>query len=253
MFPPRINDDLGPVGQGVMGARFYRCDDGLTYIGKDDPIGRPYIRATELFWSKIGTRIGLPFLSPKIISDRNGRTIFATRREKNLAAVSHVESLHFFITGAVNDGGRQIARIYGFDLFCGNEDRKPDNYLLLNEDHGLVLQGIDFGHSALIPGVSTWPETDPLFQDQCHTRRFFPELISEYQSDRTFILETIDRIEGLQLAEIETILNHIPDEWLALPLRHEIREWWRGDSKAQRLDAIRAGIFNGTLLNGTIL
>ena len=244
---------MGPVGRGVMGAKFVRCDDGLTYVAKNDPVGMPYVRATEFLWASVGGLIGLPFRAPKILASSNSETLFGTRRERSLAANQYIQNTHILSAGGVDDGGRQIARLFAFDLFCANEDRHPDNYLLMQEDHGVVVQGIDFGHSALVPGASGWPPNDPLYEANCNTRIFFPQIIAPYQSDRSHILETIDRIESLQFAQIETILNYIPDEWLALPLRNQIREWWRGDSKTQRIEAIRAGISNGTLLNGTNL
>ena len=253
MFPPRIRVELGLVGQGVMGARFVRCDDGLTYVAKDDPVEHPYIRATEFFWSSVGRQINLPFPVPTILATGSARTVFGTRREKSLATSDLIQNKHIFFSGGVDDGGRQIARLFALDLFCANEDRHADNYLLIQEDHGVVVQGIDFGHSALLPGISNWPAKDPLFHLDCNTRASFPLIIAPYQSDRSHIFETIDRIKGLQLAQIETILNDIPDEWLAMNLRNEIREWWQGDSKTHRLETIRAGILNGTLLNGTNL
>jgi hypothetical protein len=242
-----INADLGLVGSGVMRSRFVRCDDGLTYHSKDDEFPGLHIRATELFWCLIARQIALPVPVPQILSKPNGQTVFATRREKYLAASAHEDSKTLFVNGSVQDGGRQIARLYGFDLFCGNEDRKPDNYLLLHEEHGIILQGIDHSHAALLPGISNWPGKDPLYDSTSYTRVYLPVVISSYQSDRKDIEEIIDRLEGLQSVEIETILKQIPDDWLTDTLRSDMLVWWKSDAKAERIKAIRTGITNGTL------
>jgi hypothetical protein len=248
LFFLRVKNDLGPMGQGVMQARRVRCDDGLTYVAKDDPYPDTTVRAAELFWTLIARRIGLPVPVPHVIVMTSGRSVFATREEPRLAATIHLDSLNLFLSGKVEDAGRQIVRLYAFDLFCGNEDRKPDNYLLLREDHGIVPQGIDLSHTPLLPGVSIWPSKDPLYNRTCHTRIFFPEVISSYQSDRRDAEDTINRLEALQLNEIETILREIPDDWLEEALRSDILAWWGSVAKTQRIDAIRTGIVDGTLL-----
>jgi hypothetical protein len=247
LFLLQEKDFLGFVGQGIMQAMVIRCDNGLTYIAKDEPETGYNIRATELFWYLIARRIALPTLVPEVIRMRNGRTVFATRREQRLAAVVHADCLTALVSGEVVDGSRQLTRLYGFDLFCGNEDRKPDNYLLLREEHGIVVQNIDLGHTALIPGASIWPPKDPLYDAVCNTRTSFPVIISAYQSDPQHILDTIDRLEGLQSAEIETILKQIPDEWLTQALRDDVLAWWVSDAKTQRIETIRIGIADGTL------
>ena len=230
-----------------MKAMRIRCDNGLTYIAKDEPETEHNIRATELFWYLVAKRISLPTPVPEVVQMRNGRTVFATRWEQSLAAVAHAECLSALVSGEVVDGSRQLSRLYAFDLFCSNEDRKPDNYILLKEQHGIIVQNIDLGHTALIPGVSQWPHKDPLYDATCHTRVFFPVIISSYQSDPLHSLDTIDRLEGLQSAEIDAILKQIPDDWLNQTMRSEMLAWWSSDAKTQRIETIRTGIANGTL------
>jgi hypothetical protein len=134
LFPKKIVDDFGPVLGGATAPRWVRADDGLSYIVKDESPGVMCVRASEFMWLSLARYVALPAPSPEIILNSSGRLLFGTRREQSAAAAAIVELL----AGKVNRGGVHLSRIYAFDIFAGNWDRHPGNYLVLNDGGGAL-------------------------------------------------------------------------------------------------------------------
>lgn len=248
LFPKQVSARLAPVGIGITCPWWIRADDGLCYIVKDDaPPAAPTVRASEFFWASVARAIGLAASIPEVTEDPSGRLLFASRREPASIGRDHASCLQHLLSGQVHDGGKHLSKIYAFDLFCANWDRHPGNYLILNETGALVVFAIDFSHVALTPAL-TVPGLDPLILLNSATRVWFKSVVQPYGHDTAAAIEVIDRLGRLPIAEIETILTAIPQDWLTGVDRDRILVWWRDGDRVSRVQLISKGLQDGTYI-----
>src|SRR3977135_791739 len=125
----------------------------------------------------------------------------------------------------------------GFDLFCGNWDRHPGNYLILDEGGVLVVFAIDFSHVALHPGIVGAP--DPLASPNCATRAMFKPVIQPYGTDAPASIELVERLSVLPMDSVEAILTQIPQDWLTTNERQKILSWWQDGARTARATQIK--------------
>ncbi|MDO8296260.1 MAG: hypothetical protein Q7T19_07450 [Caulobacter sp.] len=243
MFHRRIADVLAIMGGGVTAPRWIRADDGLSYIVKDEGAGLSTVRAAEFIWLSVANAIGLAAPKPEIFEDTvANRLVVGTRREQAAVGKDHASCLAALLGGAVLNGGVHLSRIYAFDLFSGNGDRHPGNYLILDEGGHQAVFAIDYSH------VGLWPVSgaaDPI-AGPCNTRTWFPAVSAPYGHDIAAAVAIIDRLGQLPTAEIEAILTAIPDDWLPPTGKLSICDWWDGPDRQARAVAIREGLQNGT-------
>ncbi|WP_354257115.1 HipA family kinase [Bradyrhizobium sp. F1.13.3] len=248
LFPKRVSARLAPVGTGITAPWWIRADDGLCYIIKDDaPPSAPSVRACEYLWSAVARSVGLPAPTPEVIEDVTGRLLFGSRREQSSIGKDHATCLLHLLGGQVHEAGKHLSRIYAFDLFCGNWDRHPGNYLIINETSALVVFAIDFSHAPMHPGCAI-PGFDPLILFNSATRVWFKTVVAPYGPDVASATETVDRLAKLPVAEIEAILTSIPLDWLSPADRDGIIVWWRDGGCKARADLLLKGLKDGTYI-----
>ncbi len=244
-FPKRIVDLLGRVPGGITAPQWVRADDGLSYIVKDEAPNVASVRASEYIWLSVARHVGLPAPLPEILLDRLGRQLIGTRREQSTIDAS--VSLAALLAGGVVRGGTQLSRIYSFDLFSGNWDRHPGNYLVLIDGGSIAVFAIDFSHVAVHPGL-TPPNADPLIGIGNATRANFPLVVQPYGIDVAAAIEIADRLAVLPATAINSILKQIPEEWLADPEKALVASWWAGQARVDRAELLKQGLQNGTLI-----
>lgn len=244
MFHRRISSVIATLGGGVTAPRWVRADDSLSYVVKDEGAGITTVRAAEYLWLSIANAIGLPAPPPVIIDDVvRGRLVIGTRREAAAVGVDQATCLAELLSGRVADGSIQLSRIFAFDLFSGNGDRHPGNYLILDDAGQRVVFAIDYSHVGIIPG--TGAGGDPMV-GACNTRSVFPLVSGPYGHDVAASIGIIDRLEALPTSEVDTILSLIPNDWLSIADRAGVHDWWDGPDRPNRTSAIRKGLQNGT-------
>jgi Pyruvate kinase, barrel domain len=168
-------------------------------------------------------------------------------REQSSIGRDHATCLLHLLGGQVHEAGKHLSRIYAFDLFCGNWDRHPGNYLILNETSALVVFAIDFSHAPMHPGCAM-PGFDPLILLNSATRVWFKTVVAPYGQDVASATETVDRLAKLPVAEIEAILTSIPLDWLSPADRDGIIVWWRDGGRKARADLLLKGLKDGTYI-----
>jgi hypothetical protein len=52
----------------------------------------------------------------------------------------------------------------------------------------------------------------------------------------------------MSLEHVNVVLNSMPEEWLSTEQRDMFLAWWSGDSKRNRINLIRSGIADESLL-----
>lgn len=253
LFPPKICDDFGPLGNGVTRPRMVRADDGLLYVIKADSHEAPTCRASEFLWLSIARVVGLPVPTPTVIADASGDTFVGMRYEAERIR-DHQLATFALLNGQAHNAGEQLAKIFAFDLFCGNWDRHFENYLVL-ESHGqLVVMAIDFSH--VLPNTGQISHSiDPILVTNCATRGFFPIVAKPYLPDAHArsqacgaATKTLDRIEKISDNAINEILGNFPADWLAQAARSEIAQWWSSQARVTRVDQLRTGMKNGSYI-----
>lgn len=248
LFPKRILDRLAQVGSGATDPWWVRADDGLCYIVKDDaPPAAPHVRASEFLWSSVARLVGLPAPTQEVIDDHAaGRLLVGSRREQANIGRDQASCMQHLLGGQIIQGGRQLSRIYAYDLFCANWDRHPGNYLILDETGALAVFAIDFSHVALHPGLAGG--RDPLALPGCATRSMFKPVVQPYGADAAASLELLERLSVLPVGAVETILTSIPQDWLTADDREKILTWWRNGGRAARTLQIKQGLQDGTYI-----
>gem|GEM_PF-1416278 len=245
LFPKRILDDLGPIGIGITAPRRVRAEDSLLYVAKNEIPGAPQtVRASEFLWLSIARLIHLPATVPEVLEDRTGTVFVGTRFQPNVIVA---DNLVLLASGKMHGAREQLVRILAFDLFSGNGDRHPGNYLVLAEGGEHVLHAIDFSHVAAHPGMAQ-PFGDPTVSNRCATRAFFPIMSASYGCGPAPGIEIINRLSALSGAHIEAILGGMPADWLSSGDRQAVVDWWDSPAKSARAQQIVQGFNNGTYL-----
>jgi hypothetical protein len=245
LFSRKLADRLAPMGSGATAPWLIRADDGLPYIVKDEISGTPLtVRASEFIWVSLARLIGLPAPEPVVIEDETGRPLFGCRRE-----IIAPDALLCLLNGHLHNGGVQLSRIYGLDLFSANWDRHPGNYLVLDDGGGsFAVFAIDFSHVPAHPGMIN-TQQDPIFAVMTATRQHFPKIVSAYGGlDRVAALQVIDRLALLPIETIETILSTMPNDWLEASMRGDVLSWWKGPERKARAQTLKQGLMNGALI-----
>ena len=244
MFPKKVLDDLGKVGNGVTNPSLVRADDGLTYVIKDDSGGTGQtVRASEFLWATIATAISLPCALAEVIETRTGEIAVGTRYES-----SHRQRQMDLLAGRVDRGGFQLSRIYAFDLFAANWDRHYQNYIVVDDGvGGAIVRAIDFSHTTVHPGLCRMG-CDPTAFIGVATRAQFPRIVQPYGPDVAAALAVIDRLRGLPATTVDAILENMPDDWLDRAHRQAVSAWWSGTERTTRADLVQQGLQDGTFI-----
>lgn len=249
LFQKRIRDCLGPVGTGVTAPLQVRAEDGLLYIAKHDHAeDGSTVRAAEYIWLSVARMVHIPVAEPEVLVDRDGSTFLATRKQPNVVGDgSPNANFQGFISGRLYGCREQLARIFAFDLFTGNGDRHPGNYLILKEGETFVIYAIDFSHVAIHPGL---PQRfgDPATSVGCATRHFFSIFSAKYGCQASDASDILNRLATLRREHIASILDSMPNDWLDQTSRQSVLEWWSGPSPQARIDQLFQGFGNGTYL-----
>lgn len=248
LFPKRIRDDLSGL-DGATGPRLVRADDGLLYVAKDEAVTTPpapSVRASEYFWLSVAQMVGLTCASPEVLEQPSGRLVVGVREEHSAVGRTSAQCEMALLSGTVLDGAAHLTRIFVFDLYCANWDRHPGNYLVLEQGGQKVAFAIDFSHVAVLPSDAL---TDPIAATNNMTRVYFPTLVAPYGGpDHQAALMMVDRLAALRPEHIEPILRGIPPDWLSASQKDAARAWWEDGRSAARIEQIREGVQNGTLM-----
>lgn len=244
LFPRKILDELGSLG-GATGTRSIRAEDGLNYVVKDDIPGVPKVRASEFVWLSLAHSVGLACPHPEVFEEKSGRLLVGTRREHTAVGKDAASCTMELLAGTVHDGGRQLSRLYAYDLFVGNWDRHPGNYLVLEDGGAKVVFAIDFSHVVLDP---TSANPDPTSNPATATRSYFPRVVAPYSPDVAAAVEIVDRLGSLPIQSIEAILTAVPDPWLTATEKSAVLTWWDSPPRPSRAAAIKQGLQDGTYI-----
>lgn len=223
------------------------ADDSFLYYIKGDVAGKA-TRASEWLGTQLAEAIGLAAPTPSVIELQDGSTVFGSRR---IAGVADATVTAAFLTTSTASNlnppvaGLQalLSKIYAYDMFCHNDDRHLGNYLSVDDKGRRRLYTFDFSRALFW----TWPwQAYPAAPS--NTRRWGAALRRLHGFDETSALATLDAIAGLAPAAIGSFINQMPADWLTTNLRAEFMDVWTGTGCNVRVDSLRKGFKDGTLL-----
>ncbi len=240
----RISTRSGIIFPGREEAFAAFTGDGTQYVCKEDRNGR-YVRATEWICTLLGLQLGIATAACEILEDDDGvHSFFGSQYLESPASTFDVRD---YLSRPTRDElgrpnswlGRYLAQLYAFDLMIHNADRQAANFLL----SGQRLLAIDFA-SARLDALTS--DSFPIASGETVSVGRRLRLIHGF--DLAASLEMTDRIAALPANVIEGIVKIMPEDWLPEDMRQGVMGLWQNGQLEQRLNALRSGLRDGTLL-----
>lgn len=238
-YPPQTEtaDSLGYV----------EADDYQRYYIKGDAHGRR-VRASEWLCTHIAEEVRVSAPAATVIELMNGELVFGSRRIANVADMTVTTT---FLTSpsasnvspAATNLGSILSGVYALDLFLHNDDRHLGNYLSV-EDGGIRrFYTFDFSRALFW----SWP-WNGFVPSGCNTRQWGSFLRFLHGFDTKEADTIIERLSSVPTATVEGFVNRMPADWLHNSERDGFLNWWAGDQRQRRLNALQTGMRDGTLL-----
>lgn len=237
-YPPgNTADSLGDV----------EAEDRHRYYIKGDSHGR-LIRASEWLSTNIAEQVGITTPVPTIIERQNGSLVFGSRRIPGVS--NQLVTIQFLTTKTESNSTAKVtglkevlSSIYALDLFLYNDDRHLGNYLSVPDEDIRRLYAFDFSRALFWK----WPWVGfPEKND--NTRRCGYLLRQLHGFDHAAADATLDRLSALDDSTIQNFIGSMPSDWLPPNQHADFIAWWSNGQKMSRIDNLRKGFSDGTLL-----
>lgn len=223
------------------------ADDGGLYYIKGDAHGRP-VRASEWLGAHIAEAVGIQAPAPVAIQLTDGTVVFGSRRIAGVAddlltraylMVPSASNLAAPIAGLATI----LSKIYALDMFLFNDDRHFGNYLSIDDNGVRRIYTFDFSRAVFWK----WPWNGfPVATD--NTRMYGGMLRQLHGFDLPAANAILDNLGSLAPATIEGFINQMPANWTTPELRTQLADVWASGHGTARVDALRKGFSDGTLL-----
>jgi hypothetical protein len=229
------------------------ADDDHRYVIKGDAYGKS-IRASEWICTAVAEFVGITAPQKTVIERPDGTLVFGSRAVAQ-ASDQTTTTAYLMTPSAGNSSigavglGILLSRIFALDLFLFNDDRHLGNYLSIDDNGTLRLYAFDFSRALFWHWpFEPQPSSDPVVDFNCNTRRYGADLRQLHGFDLGEALNILSRLEQMSLEHVNVVLNSMPEEWLSTEQRDMFLAWWSGDSKRNRINLIRSGIADESLL-----
>jgi hypothetical protein len=222
------------------------ADDGFRYFIKGDAHGKP-VRASEWLGTHLAESVGVSAPAPCIVELQDGTHVFGSRRVAGVADAAITTA--FLTTPTASNQGitvlglKAILSNYAYDMFFFNDDRHLENYLSVNDNGVRRLYAFDFSRALLWQ----WP-WNGYPAPGCNTRNWGAVMRRHHGFDEAAASGTLDAIAGLAPAMVQSFINHMPSDWMHSDQQAQFLDVWTNSSCKLRVDAIRKGFQDGTLL-----
>lgn len=248
LFPLRIGATFPLCVNGADISFSCQSECGDTYYCKSDKDGR-LIRATEWFFTNLAKHLNVATADCAImLQEKSGETFFGSR--DLISSASAFDTELYLNTKQVNELGQHVgwlqqylSRLYAMDLFFSNIDRNKRNFLLQRDGLSRRLCAIDFASGRLgdLHGKN-FPVADAA------TVRVGRILRRHHGFSKMAAFEMIDWIRTVSAETIDATLGRMPDDWMSAEQREGICGLWSSKRIGERLEALRAGIADESLL-----
>lgn len=218
--------------------------DGLQYTVKSAN-HRTELPVSEWICYHLAEACGIAVPTAKILRMPSGELVFGSRWAGGV----------YTQTGNTNTPDQLLERLfapsrlwalYAFDIFVQNFDRRIANLIFQSVDTKTNVLAIDFSRALLFhPMPFNHPSALPI---DCATRklaRFVSRVHSVSHEECDRVLSKLDQIN---VNHLSTWLKHAPTEWQSHSKLNELLTWWGSQQKRERIEAIKEGIWNGSLI-----
>lgn len=223
------------------------AEDGRVYIVKGTKAG-PLVPACEWVGTLVAEALSLTCARPKVIQLQSGELLFGSPGISGVA--NQVETTRLLTSISEPPAGIPIpglraalSEIYALDMFLNNLDRHDQNFVTARNGATATLYVIDFARCLF------WHDSFDGFPAQNqNTVVKGKEFRRRHGFDHDAANRMVDRIVSLTADRIKGILLQMPSEWLPEPRRQAFLQWWDGLGRRRKLEALRKGLEDGSLL-----
>jgi hypothetical protein len=244
LFPLEICR-IEPKEDGVDAECFGRGVDGYTYAIKTQR-NRPSLPICEWLCYKLTDASGLPTAAPRVLTSKHFGFAFGSRWVGGLAT----QTASFNTPDQLLQRLAQPERLYGLyalDLFVGNGDRHLDNVLFPQVRDETNLQVIDFSRALLYHGVPPFPSPSALVADS-NTASFIKQVKKFHRVSHESIERVLNVMSRVSADHVRRWAQQTPSEWTDFPEWERFVAWWESNKKNERIETIRKGIWDGSLI-----
>lgn len=220
------------------------CDDAGGFVVKTNKV-TPTLAHSEWFCSSVAAACGIPQVGFSVIHHTDGSYCFGSSyvkgKIKDWWTLAEQGAIDF---GALAD---DLTKIYALDLFIHNDDRHMNNYMVVQDGNGHRVSSFDYSRSWL---HHAFPMTTILKDPQIATvgnKEWFKAKFGNYLVPAT-INDVLDRVSALTAQQISQIIARHPKDWLTQAQEDAIMTWWDSGQMLQRVNDIKAGVTDGSLL-----
>jgi hypothetical protein len=221
------------------------CEDNAGYVIKPNTAANPTSSHCEWLCAHLGSAAKVPVLGYNVVVHTDGEQWFGS--EWVPGEIKDWWSMVVAGSISLDHLKDDLSRIYAFDLFVQNIDRHMKNYIVRQDGADHRIYAMDHGRAWLFNGFPPPPLPMP---PACHTvtaREWMKKNFSGYLSVQK-MMEVIDDLRKVTIADVEKILSKQPTKWLDSSQTDAIKKWWLDGKATERLDAIAVGIGDGSLL-----
>lgn len=248
LFSTRVRDKLPGRPNGADLVFVGHGDDGRLYYCKGDKSGRP-VRFIEAVSTRLARHLGIATSNFCILEDDSLSESFFGSQYHISTAQDH-QRTQILITPSKSELGQPLkwlgpylSALYAFDMFMKNWDRRIENFVLHAETTGRRLCAIDFAASCLQSlGDCEFPvAANP-------TVRVGRLLWETHGFHHESAFEMLKRIEAVPVSTLSGFMMNLPEDWAGNDMKAKICDDWAGSQIRSRLETLRAGIANESLL-----
>lgn len=222
--------------------------DSHDYIVKSDDRGGQGVCASEWLGTHLAEELNMPCPTPKVVQMNDGELCFGSRIITGTADNAVTTAILTSVSVGTGAGpilglSALLSALYAFDMFIHNVDRHDQNYLSVDDRGTRRFYAIDFGRSLFWNGSLSGFPTAPQ-----PTVTTFRQIVVRHGFDLAAALAVVERLSELGVAKIEAAFSTMPASWLDQTKRREFISWWKDNGRHERLQKLREGLTNGTLL-----
>lgn len=229
-----------------------KCEDGSQYAIKEtevdprDASKSIWTAHNEHFCYRLGQMVGIASPNHHIVELSADRLAFGSRWEGGTQPNFWWDQIAAG-TIARDDILPTLARVYVFDLFIHNTDRHTGNLLIRQQHIGHAAIAFDYSRAWTFHGFPLPSLPFAAGENTVKVQRGLSSLLGSYVTEAIGD-EILHKLNHVSVDNIRDILNSQPESWLTNSARQDIISWWASPGRIARIDAIKAGIKNGSFL-----
>lgn len=199
------------------------------YVLKIATEQHPLLPATEWLCHSLAFAVDLPMPHWCVCELPTGAHCFGSRMEGAVLATQvHPVNLGAYVNPEV------MGRTFALDMFVGNDDRHPGNWLVTETGGVKILRPIDFSRAMLW----RWPLAIPPWPVASNSQRYWHLAATLQACQNEDVLAVVKALDSLSQAVWRSIVESVPSEWLADDVRRELVDWWGSTAWRSRLQWI---------------